>query len=105
MWSAKTRVTPGLGSFLPAVALSGVALGAALRPIAAVVVAGLLILATAAAPLLHRAGGARHVWVSLHELERHLAWFRRRGEPGGVPVVRIPARTDAGRVRAGFRTP
>jgi hypothetical protein len=106
MWSGETRVTSGLGPFLPAVALCGVALGTALHPpIEAVVVAGLLVLAAAAAPLLGRAGGggARRVSVSSHELERHLAWFRRREEPGTVLVVRIPARTDAGRVRAAFR--
>jgi hypothetical protein len=103
MRSVNRTALTGLGLFLPAVALLGVALGATLRPpIAAVVVAGLGLAATAA-PLFHRARSARFSSDSACDLERHLAWFRRREESGDVVVVRVPACTDAGRVHTAFR--
>jgi hypothetical protein len=84
--------------------LCGIVLGAAFRPpIAAVAAFGLTLLVAATAPLFRRGRERRPPADAMRDLERHLAWFRRRAEAGELLVVRVPAGMDAGGVRTAFR--
>ncbi|MEA2347537.1 MAG: hypothetical protein QOG62_1324 [Thermoleophilaceae bacterium] len=94
---------PSLRSLLlaSAAALGGFALGASsLAPANLVIALALTGLALAVMSVM--VGG--HVGLPPDDLERQLAWFRRRDEQTDLLVVRVAAHCDLARIRAALRT-